>query len=138
LRNYSLSGPPGAAYYRITVKREKGGSVSGFLHTRLAVGDQLDNAAPRGTFILDQTHVPVLLISAGIGATPVLAMLQALAQERSDREIWCLHGARNASTRSRPRLALSSPRCRTPTLTCTTANLARLTSEAATSTVQGA
>jgi len=95
LRNYSLSGPPGAAYYRITVKREKGGSVSGFLHTRLAVGDQLDNAAPRGTFILDQTHVPVLLISAGIGATPVLAMLQALAQERSDREIWCLHGARN-------------------------------------------
>jgi len=95
LRNYSLSGPPGAAYYRVTVKREKGGAVSGYLHTRLAVGDQLDIAAPRGTFILDQTDVPVLLISAGIGATPVLAMLQALAQERSDREIWCLHGARN-------------------------------------------
>ncbi len=95
LRNYSLSGPPGADYYRITVKREKGGSVSGYLHTRLAVGNQLDIAAPRGAFILDQTHVPVLLISAGIGATPVLAMLQALAQERSDREIWCLYGARN-------------------------------------------
>jgi ferredoxin-NADP reductase/ferredoxin len=95
LRNYSLSGPPGAAYYRVTVKREKGGAVCGYLHTRLAVGDQLDIAAPRGTFILDQTDVPVLLISAGIGATPVLAMLQALAQERSDREIWCLHGARN-------------------------------------------
>jgi ferredoxin-NADP reductase len=95
LRNYSLSGPPGAAYYRVTVKREKGGAASGYLHTRLAVGDQLDIAAPRGTFILDQTDVPVLLISAGIGATPVLAMLQALAQERSDREIWCLHGARN-------------------------------------------
>ena len=95
LRNYSLSGPPGAGYYRITVKRERGGAVSGYLHTRLAVGDQLDIAAPRGTFILDQTHAPVLLISAGIGATPVLAMLQALAQERSDREIWCLYGARN-------------------------------------------
>ena len=95
LRNYSLSGPPGAGYYRVTVKRERDGVVSGYLHTRLAVGDQLDIAAPRGTFILDQTQVPVLLISAGIGATPVLAMLQALAHERSDREIWWLHGARN-------------------------------------------
>ncbi len=95
LRNYSLSGPPGAGYYRVTVKRERDGVASGYLHTRLAVGDQLDIAAPRGTFILDQTHAPVLLISAGIGATPVLAMLQALAQERSDREIWWLHGARN-------------------------------------------
>jgi len=95
LRNYSLSGPPGADYYRITVKREHDGAASGYLHTRLAVGDQLDIAAPRGTFILDQTQAPVLLISAGIGATPVLAMLQALAQERSDRQIWWLHGARD-------------------------------------------
>jgi ferredoxin-NADP reductase/MOSC domain-containing protein YiiM len=95
LRNYSLSGPPGAGYYRIAVKRERGGVASGYLHTRLAVGDQLDIAAPRGTFILDRTRAPVLLISAGIGATPVLAMLQSLAQERSDREIWWLHGARN-------------------------------------------
>jgi ferredoxin-NADP reductase/MOSC domain-containing protein YiiM/ferredoxin len=100
LRNYSLSGPPGAGYYRVTVKRERGGVASGYLHTRLGVGDQLDVAAPRGTFILDQTHAPVLLISAGIGATPVLAMLQALAQERSDREIWWLHGARNGREHS--------------------------------------
>jgi ferredoxin-NADP reductase/MOSC domain-containing protein YiiM len=100
LRNYSLAGPPGAGYYRITVKRERDGAVSGYLHTRLAVGDQLDIAAPRGTFILDQTQAPVLLISAGIGATPVLAMLQALAQERSDREIWWLHGARNGREHS--------------------------------------
>ena len=95
LRNYSLSGPPDAGYYRITVKRERDGAASGYLHTRLAVGDQLDIAAPRGTFILDRTHAPVLLISAGIGATPVLAMLQALAEGHSDREIWWLHGARN-------------------------------------------
>jgi ferredoxin-NADP reductase/MOSC domain-containing protein YiiM len=95
LRNYSLSGPPDAGYYRVTVKRELGGAVSGYLHTHLAVGDQLDIAAPRGTFILDHTSAPVLLISAGIGATPVLAMLQALAQERSDRELWWLQGARN-------------------------------------------
>ena len=95
LRNYSLSGPPGGGYYRITVKREHDGAASGYLHTRLAVGDQLDIAAPRGTFILDRTHAPALLISAGIGATPVLAMLQALAAEHSDREIWWIHGARN-------------------------------------------
>jgi ferredoxin-NADP reductase/MOSC domain-containing protein YiiM/ferredoxin len=95
LRNYSLSGPPDAGYYRVTVKREPGGVASGYLHTRLAVGDQLDIAAPRGTFLLDATPAPVLLISAGIGATPVLAMLQALAQARSDREVWWLHGARD-------------------------------------------
>jgi ferredoxin-NADP reductase/MOSC domain-containing protein YiiM len=95
LRNYSLSGPPGAGYYRITVKREHDGTASGYLHSRLAVGDQLDIAAPRGTFILDRTQAPVLLISAGIGATPVLAMLHALAKEDSDREIWWLHGARS-------------------------------------------
>jgi ferredoxin-NADP reductase/MOSC domain-containing protein YiiM/ferredoxin len=100
LRNYSLSGPPDAGYYRITVKREPKGAASGYLHTRLAVGDQLDIAAPRGTFILDQTPAPVLLISAGIGATPVLAMLQALVEEHSDREIWWLHGARSRREQS--------------------------------------
>jgi ferredoxin-NADP reductase/MOSC domain-containing protein YiiM len=95
LRNYSMSGPPGAAYYRVSVKREPEGVASGYLHTRLAVGDQLDIGAPRGTFILGDTDAPVLLISAGIGATPVLAMLHALATERSDREIWWLHAARS-------------------------------------------
>jgi ferredoxin-NADP reductase/MOSC domain-containing protein YiiM/ferredoxin len=95
LRNYSLSGPPGADYYRLTVKREPGGAVSGYLHDRLVVGDQLEIAAPRGAFILDQSQAPVLLISAGIGATPVVAMLEALAQEGSKREVWWLHGARN-------------------------------------------
>jgi ferredoxin-NADP reductase/MOSC domain-containing protein YiiM/ferredoxin len=95
LRNYSLSGRPDAGYYRITVKREPRGTVSGYLHSQLAVGDQIDIAAPRGTFILDSTRAPVVLISAGIGATPVLAMLQTLAETRSDREIWWLHAARN-------------------------------------------
>jgi len=99
-RNYSLSGPPNAGYYRITVKREHDGVASGYLHTRLAVGDQLDIAAPRGVFILDRTDAPVLLISAGIGATPVLAMLHALAEEHSDREIWVLHSARSGREHS--------------------------------------
>jgi ferredoxin-NADP reductase/MOSC domain-containing protein YiiM/ferredoxin len=100
LRNYSMSGSPGAGYYRITVKREHDGVASGYLHTRLRVGDQLEIGAPRGTFILDRTQAPVLLISAGIGATPVLAMLHALADERSQREIWWLHGARSSRDHS--------------------------------------
>jgi ferredoxin-NADP reductase/MOSC domain-containing protein YiiM/ferredoxin len=100
LRNYSLSGPPDAGYYRIAVKREHDGAASGYLQDRLAVGDQLDVAAPRGTFILDESDDPVLLISAGIGATPVLAMLNALAEQRSAREIWWLHGARNGHEHS--------------------------------------
>jgi ferredoxin-NADP reductase/MOSC domain-containing protein YiiM len=95
LRTYSLSGQPGADRYRISVKREHDGVASGYLHSRIADGDQLEIAAPRGTFILDETRAPVLLISAGIGATPILAMLHALAAERSDREIWWLHGARS-------------------------------------------
>ena len=94
LRNYSLSGPPDGGYYRIAVKREHDGAASNYLHRRLAPGDQLDVAAPRGTFILDESHDPVLLISAGIGATPVLAMLNALAAQHSGRQVWWLHTAR--------------------------------------------
>ena len=95
LRNYSLSGLPGADYYRVSVKREPHGAASGYLSTKLAVGDQIDVAAPRGTFILDGTDAPVLLVSAGVGATPVLAMLQSLVQAGSERAVWWLHSARN-------------------------------------------
>jgi ferredoxin-NADP reductase/MOSC domain-containing protein YiiM len=94
LRSYSLSGPPGASDYRISVKREEHGAGSQFLHTRVQVGDQLEAAAPRGTFTLRPGQAPVLLISAGVGATPVLAMLHALAAARSSQDIWWLHGAR--------------------------------------------
>ena len=95
LRSYSLSGPPGAASYRISVKREPRGAGSQFIHDRLRAGDRVEAAAPRGTFILQPGTAPVLLISAGVGATPVLAMLHALAAARSGREIWWLHGARD-------------------------------------------
>ena len=94
LRSYSLSGPPGARDYRISVKRESRGAASQFLHTRVRPGDLLEAAAPRGTFTLRPGQAPVLLISAGVGATPVLAMLHALAAARSARDIWWLHGAR--------------------------------------------
>ncbi|HEY4915499.1 MAG TPA: MOSC and FAD-binding oxidoreductase domain-containing protein [Solirubrobacteraceae bacterium] len=100
LRNYSLSGPPDAGYYRIAVKREQNGAASGYLHTRLTVADQMDVAAPRGTFILDDSKDPALLISAGIGATPVLAMLNALAEQHSVRQIWWLYGTRSSHEHS--------------------------------------
>jgi len=95
LRSYSLSGAPGAPGYRISVKREEHGAASQFLHTRVRAGDLLEAAAPRGTFTLRPGPEPVLLISAGVGATPVLAMLHALAAARSSRDIWWLHSARS-------------------------------------------
>jgi len=95
LRSYSLSGAPGAGSYRISVKREPHGAGSQFMHARVHAGDLLEAAAPRGTFALQPGEAPVLLISAGVGATPVLAMLHALAAAGSGRDIWWLHGARN-------------------------------------------
>ena len=97
LRSYSLSGPPGAARYRISVKREQHGAGSQYLHGRVREGDVLETAAPRGAFILRPGPGPVLLISAGVGATPVLAMIHSLAASRSARDIWWLHGARSGA-----------------------------------------
>jgi ferredoxin-NADP reductase/MOSC domain-containing protein YiiM len=95
-RSYSLSSVPGSPEYRVSVKREPGGSVSGFVHTRLRPDALIDVAAPRGDFLLREGTNPVLLISAGIGATPVLTMLSALAANRSGRQVWWLHGTRNS------------------------------------------
>jgi ferredoxin-NADP reductase len=117
LRSYSLSGPPGARDYRISVKREAHGAGSQYLHTAVRAGQQLEVAAPRGTFTLRPGSEPVLLISAGVGATPVLAMLHALAAERIPREVWWLHGSRRRAdepfaAESRALLA-ALPRART-------------------------
>jgi ferredoxin-NADP reductase/MOSC domain-containing protein YiiM/ferredoxin len=95
IRTYSLSGPPNAEEYRISVKREPHGGASEYLHTRLRVGDVIDLGAPRGSFVLRPGDRPVVLISAGVGATPVLAMLHVLAAERSTRQVWWVHGTRN-------------------------------------------
>ena len=95
VRSYSMSGAPDAGSYRVSVKREPHGVGSQFVHTQVHPGDQLEAAAPRGTFVLQPGETPVLLISAGVGATPVLAMLHALAASGSAREIWWLHGARS-------------------------------------------
>ncbi len=97
LRSYSLSGAPSEDRYRISVKREPHGAAGTYIDTRVQVGDILDVSAPRGSFTLRQGERPVVLVSAGIGATPVFAMLHALAAEQTRRVIWWIHGARNSS-----------------------------------------
>lgn len=95
VRNYSLSNEPGSAAYRIGVKREPMGTVSAYIHDSVKVGDLIDVAAPRGSFFLDDSTSPVVLVSAGVGVTPVLAMLHVLAGGGSKRPVWWLHSARN-------------------------------------------
>jgi ferredoxin-NADP reductase/MOSC domain-containing protein YiiM len=95
MRSYSLSGEPGAMHYRLSIKREAHGAASAYVADELKTGDILQASAARGSFVLQPGDTPVVLLSAGIGVTPVLAMLHALAAEASSREIWWLYGARN-------------------------------------------
>ncbi len=94
-RSYSLSGPLSTERYRISVKIEPNGVVGTWLREHIRVGDTLDASSPRGSFILDSGERPVVLLSAGIGATPVLAMLHALAAAHSTRPVLWLHAARD-------------------------------------------
>jgi ferredoxin-NADP reductase/MOSC domain-containing protein YiiM len=95
LRSYSLSDKPSADHYRVSIKQELNGVASTYLHSHVRVGDVLDVSAPRGSFTLRAGDRPVVLLSAGVGATPVLAMFHALAAGASPREVWWLYGARN-------------------------------------------
>ena len=94
-RSYSLSGAPSSERYRISVKIEPNGAAGTYLGSRVRTGDRLEVSTPRGSFLLQSGEGPVVLLSAGIGATPVLAMLHALVANASAREVWWLHGARN-------------------------------------------
>jgi ferredoxin-NADP reductase len=94
-RSYSLSGPPSAERYRISVKIESNGAAGTYLREHVQVGSTLDVSSPRGSFILRSGEEPVVLLSAGIGATPVLAMLHALVASRSTRQVLWLHAARD-------------------------------------------
>jgi ferredoxin-NADP reductase/MOSC domain-containing protein YiiM len=94
-RCYSLSNAPSAEHYRISVKIEPNGSAGTYLRDHIRVGDTLNVSSPRGSFILQSEPSPVVLLSAGIGATPVLAMLYALAASRSTRQVFWLHAARD-------------------------------------------
>ncbi|MGE6793973.1 NO-inducible flavohemoprotein [Pseudomonas guineae] len=93
-RNYSLSALSNGREYRISVKREAGGKVSNYLHDQLQVGDSLQLFAPAGDFVLRESTKPLVLISAGVGITPALSMLEAARD--SGRDIHFIHCARHA------------------------------------------
>jgi ferredoxin-NADP reductase len=95
LRSYSLSGAPSLERYRVSVKREPHGVASAYLCDHAREGDFVEVSAPRGAFTLREGEGPVVLLSAGVGATPVLAMLHVLAAEASTRDVWWVFGARN-------------------------------------------
>jgi ferredoxin-NADP reductase len=94
-RSYSLSGPVSNERYRISVKPEVGGAAGAYLQGHLRVGDPLEVSSPRGSFILQPGDRPVVLLSAGIGATPVLAMLHTLSAEHSTRPILWVQAVRD-------------------------------------------
>lgn len=96
IRMYSLSGDPSLGVFRISVKQEDHGVVSRYLHAHAEAGTTIGASAPRGTFRLTPGDAPVVLVSAGIGVTPMLAMLYALAEEKdAPRDVWWFHGARD-------------------------------------------
>lgn len=99
-RIYSLSGSPSDMQYRVSVKVEPNGAGGNYLDRHVRVGDVLDVGEPRGSFTLQPGDGPVVLLSAGVGATPVLAMLHALAVSASPREAWWLHSARDGTSHS--------------------------------------
>jgi ferredoxin-NADP reductase/MOSC domain-containing protein YiiM/ferredoxin len=94
-RSYSLSGSPSTELYRISVKIEPNGAAGNYLREHVHVGDAIDVSSPRGSFVLQSGERPIVLLSAGIGVTPVLAMLHALASARSTRQVLWLHVARD-------------------------------------------
>lgn len=102
LRQYSLSTAPEEGIYRISVKREDAidnnpaGVVSNFLHEQMQEGSTLPISAPSGDFILDQTCTrPLVLISGGVGLTPMMSMLETVIKQQPDREVIFVHAARS-------------------------------------------
>ncbi|WP_243291879.1 NO-inducible flavohemoprotein [Bacillus sp. FJAT-47783] len=99
-RQYSLSDAPGHDYYRISVKREADsdpkGKVSNWLHDKVNVGDEVELSPPAGDFILDVTQeTPVVLISGGVGVTPMISMLRTITKEHATRPVTFIHSAKN-------------------------------------------
>jgi len=104
LRQYSLSDAPARAYWRLTVKREAAredrpeGEISSFLHTQVQPGDPLQVSAPFGDFVplrAAKAQEPLTLLSAGAGITPLLSVLNTLADAGSSRAIWFAHAGRD-------------------------------------------
>lgn len=103
IRQYSLSDAPGKDYYRISVKREAGtnnpdGMVSNYLHDQINEGDIVNISAPAGDFILDlDSKNPIVLLSGGVGLTPILSMLKTVSEVQPERDVTFIHAAQNSS-----------------------------------------
>ncbi len=95
IRMYSLCGPVSETSYRIGVKAELNGLGSDYLHQHVRVGDRLEISAPRGSFTLAQNTCPLILLGAGIGITPLLAMLYAVAAAGGHREVWWIYSTQD-------------------------------------------
>jgi len=96
-RTYSLSSGASDDHYRISVKRDPRGLVSRHLHDRLERGDILEARTPAGEFFLQPGARPVVLLSAGVGLTPMVSMLRDLAAGGDPRPVWFVHGARDGA-----------------------------------------
>lgn len=105
-RQYSISGVPGADAFRLTIKRVKGvdgapdGQVSNWLGDNAQVGTILDVSQPSGDVILDRSEEPLVLISAGIGITPMAAILEDLARYQPRRTVRIYHADRSHDTQA--------------------------------------
>ena len=96
IRHYSLSDASGKDYYRISVKREVYGVVSNYLHETVQEGDILTASAPAGDFVLEEKEIPAVLISGGVGQTPMVSMLNTIVEQQPEREVIFIHGALNS------------------------------------------
>ena len=94
-RNYSISSNPNSNYYRISVKREGNGLVSNYLHDILSQGDKIKLSPPYGSLCLKETDKPAVLISGGVGITPMMSILQDAVKQQLARQIYFVHGTRN-------------------------------------------
>ncbi|MCH9673613.1 MAG: pyridoxamine 5'-phosphate oxidase family protein [Gammaproteobacteria bacterium] len=94
-RTYSLSNSPNESRYRISVKREAHGAVSGFLHDHVQPGTVLFAGAPAGDFVVNDSPRAVVLLSAGVGITPMVSLLHSLVSGAQPRPVWFVHGARD-------------------------------------------
>ena len=99
-RNYSISSGPNGEYYRISVKREAGGQGgSRFLHDHVEVGDILETTPPAGDFFLpDRPTRPLVLLSGGVGLTPMVSIAEAVARDHPDIETHYIHGTQSSAT----------------------------------------
>lgn len=99
-RTYSLSSSPNDERYRITVKRDQEGLVSKYLHDNVETGAIISSQRPAGDFMMTCNVCPLVLVSAGVGVTPMMSILHAVASENNDRPVWFVHGARDSDHHS--------------------------------------